>query len=68
MTLFKRAVSLLKILWSLLLLHLFYFGIVPFFTFINFFDPLDKKQTSKTSFFKKRTPLKGGTNDFFRPF
>jgi len=65
---FNYVINFIKIIQTSVIMHVFYFGIVTFFVFIELFDPLDKKLAAKKTFFKDKNPCDEALDDFYHPF
>jgi len=63
-----KLVRLLGKIQTVALVNMFYLFIVPVFSLIRLFDPLEKNVTPKKSFFKKRQLIKNVLKDYLHPF
>ncbi len=63
-----KLARLLGKIQTVILVNMFYLFIVPVFSLIRLFDPLEKSVAPKKSFFKKRRMLKNDLKDYLHPF
>ncbi|MBP7216895.1 MAG: hypothetical protein KBA46_06395 [Candidatus Omnitrophica bacterium] len=59
---------LIKHFQTAALVNIFYFFVMPLFSFVRLFDPLGKRLTSKGTFFKRRKAQGSNIEDYKHPF